>query len=91
LAASVDAAIQRGEVKSEGNGKYQVGTCDVAKAEVDRWRNLCAAKAKPISANGEVGRGRKNSCDNVTPKERGNSAEYLLGRLKRDHPEIVST
>lgn len=55
----------------------------------DELLKLCAAKAKPISANGEVGRGRKNSFDNVKPNAGGNSSEYLLGRLKRDHPEIV--
>jgi len=48
LAGSVDAAIENGEVRSEENGKYQVGTSAIPKAEVDRWRKLAAIPAKPI-------------------------------------------
>jgi hypothetical protein len=40
-------------------------------------------------ANGEIGRGR-NSSDNVRPNEgHGNSAAYLVRRLKRDHKDIA--
>jgi N6-adenosine-specific RNA methylase IME4 len=46
LAASVDAAIERGEVKSRrdetGKFSYQVGSTDIHGAEVDRWRKLAA-------------------------------------------------
>jgi hypothetical protein len=51
---------------------------------------LAADQVKPIAANGKIGNGRKSSCDNITPTERGTSAAYLLGRLKRDHPEVLA-
>jgi hypothetical protein len=41
-------------------------------------------EAKPIAAHG----GAREQGSNSTLKDRG--AEYLLGRLKRDHPEIVA-
>lgn len=44
---------------------------------------------KPAPASGEIGRGG-NRRDEITPnKARGASAEYLVRRLKRDHPEIA--
>ena len=43
------------------------------------------ANAVALPKNGEIGRGR-NSCYNVTPSERGNSAAYLARRLRRDAP-----
>jgi N6-adenosine-specific RNA methylase IME4 len=42
LADAIDEALERGEAKSEGEGKYQVGTLSLPKAEVDRWRKLRA-------------------------------------------------
>lgn len=42
LASSVDAAIERGEVTYDRSGGYQVGSSDIAGAEVDRWRKLAA-------------------------------------------------
>lgn len=42
LAASVDAAIERGEVSKKHGGGYQVDTHEINGAEVDRWRKLAA-------------------------------------------------
>lgn len=45
LAGSVDAAMERGEVKTVGTKnerRYQIGNADVHGAEVDRWRKLAA-------------------------------------------------
>jgi len=68
-------------------GSYQVDNSTINGAEVDRWRKLCAAKAKPISGHG----GARLQSNVESKQQQGNSSEYLLGRLKRDHPEIVST
>jgi hypothetical protein len=44
---------------------------------------------KPAPESGEIGRGR-NRCNKVTPNEdRGNTAAYLVRRLKRDAPEMA--
>jgi hypothetical protein len=42
----------------------------------------------PLAQHGEIGRGRSRG-DVVTSIERGNSAAYLVARLKRDAPEIA--
>lgn len=42
LAASVDAAIEAGEVRAKEKGTYQVGKSEIPGAEVDRWRKLAA-------------------------------------------------
>jgi N6-adenosine-specific RNA methylase IME4 len=42
LADAIDEALASGEAKAECDGKYQVGTFVLAKAEVDRWRKLRA-------------------------------------------------
>jgi hypothetical protein len=48
-------------------------------------RMAATLAARPVAENGAVGKGRrKNSCDNVTAKGRGNSAEYRLSRMVRD-------
>jgi hypothetical protein len=44
---------------------------------------------KPAPANGEIGRGR-NSSDNERANEHGNSASYLVRRLKRDRPDVAT-
>lgn len=41
---------------------------------------------KPAPAHGEVGNGRRG--DNVTSTQKGNSASYLVRRLKRDAPDV---
>jgi hypothetical protein len=46
LAASVDKAIERGEISKRHGGGYQVDTQVVNGAEVDRWRKLAAIPAK---------------------------------------------
>ena len=46
---------------------------------------LICEKAKPIAEHGGV----REQVDRVKSSAGGNSAEYLLGRLKRDHPDIV--
>jgi len=50
-------------------------------------RPLVGKEVRKIAENGEIGRGR-NSLDNIKPNQGGTSREYLLGRLKRDSPEI---
>jgi hypothetical protein len=45
--------------------------------------------AQPVARHGEIGRGRDRG-DIVTSTKRGNSAEYLAGLLKRDHPDIAA-
>jgi len=47
-------------------------------------------EAQPVARNGEKGKGRSNSFDNVKANKGGNSAEYLAGLLKRDHPDIAA-
>ena len=42
LADAMDNALATGEARSECDGKYQVGTYAMPKAEVDRWRKLRA-------------------------------------------------
>lgn len=42
LASTIDAAIERGEVSRKHDGAYQLGTQQIANAEVDRWRKLGA-------------------------------------------------
>jgi N6-adenosine-specific RNA methylase IME4 len=49
LAASVDKAIERGEVAGNSSG-FQVGNTRIAVAEVDRWRKLAAIPAKERQA-----------------------------------------
>jgi hypothetical protein len=42
-----------------------------------------------LARDGEIGRGRINRSDNITPiGERGTSASYLAARLARDHPDL---
>jgi hypothetical protein len=43
---------------------------------------------KPLSAPGQNGNGR-SSVDNIKPTSGGTSTEYLVRRLKRDHPKIA--
>lgn len=43
----------------------------------------------PLTKPGEIGRGR-NRGDNVTPVDRGNSAAYLVAKLKRDRPDVAA-
>ena len=42
-----------------------------------------------MARHGEIGRGR-DRVDNVNSNKGGNSAEYLAGLLKRDHPDIAA-
>ena len=44
LADAIDDALASGEARKEhgNNGRFQVGTCEIATAEVDRWRKLRA-------------------------------------------------
>jgi hypothetical protein len=56
---------------------------------VNKAQQLAADPAvKPAPAHGEIGRGR-NRDDNVNSNQGGNSASYLVRRLKRDAPEIA--
>ena len=47
-------------------------------------------EAQPVAKNGEKGKGRSNSFDNIKANKGGTSAEYLAGLLKRDHPDIAT-
>jgi hypothetical protein len=73
-------------------------SADVANAIIDepdgsrRVAHVAAevmARAKPLAAHGEVGKGR-GRVDNVNSKtDGGNSADYLAARIKRDRPDIA--
>ena len=49
------------------------------------------AKAQPLAKHGKIGNGRADESrgDNVTSKDRGNAASYLLRRIARDQPELL--
>ena len=42
LADAIDEALASGEATKPFNGRFQVGTYEIAPAEVDRWRKLRA-------------------------------------------------
>ena len=88
---AIDEALASGEASSEGDGKYQVGTFDLAKAEVDRWRKLRAipeARQKPLAEHGNQegdnnSRNKDRGC--ITTSVRG-TVDYTLrvGWLQAD-------
>lgn len=50
---------------------------------------LAAGQVKAIADHGAIGKGRSSRDDIIISKAQGTSAEYLLGRIKRDRPDIL--
>lgn len=61
--------------------------CDGFSELQKKLRPLIGREVKPVAKNG-TNQHSKRGRDNVTPSGRGNSKEYLLGVLKRDHRDI---
>lgn len=62
---------------------FQLETICVGFPELVKVIRQAQGKTVSLAANGVRGKAKK-SCDNVTANQRGNSAEYRLGRLVRD-------
>src|SRR4051812_29948365 len=76
-------AIEGLEILDEDVPQPFVHAIEAARSVKERM-----AEAPELADHGEIGRGR-NRGDNVTSTERGNTADYLAARIKRDRPDIA--
>lgn len=53
-----------------------------------RAQSIAQAGVEPMAEHGELGNGRSR-VDDVNSTQGGNSAQYLVRRLKRDRPDLV--